>query len=240
MESAEERRRRIKLENEAAERRALEAVAQRRAHLERLEFERSAEARQRAAQAVAAAKEDKKEEKKGEKEKEQQEGGKREQQIAASSKSRSIYDRGFALLHGIGVSKDPAAGAALVKEAAEQGLSEACFLLGECFMLGDGCPVDCNQAAVWFQKAADAGELRAQTALGLLYLYELKDRIQARKFLEVAAKRGDADAARELKGMEEKKTFNVAQSVEEPVKKKFWWDRTHELKELRERQQGIK
>jgi TPR repeat protein len=110
-----------------------------------------------------------------------------------------------------------------------QGLTEAAFLLGECFLLGDGVDADVNAAAEWFEKAALKGETRAQTALGLLCLYELKDRAKARQFLEMAAKRGDADAINELNGMEALSSAKADASVEE--KKRFWWDRTHELNE---------
>lgn len=103
-------------------------------------------------------------------------------------------------------------------------------MIGECFLLGDGVEPDVNAAADWFEKAALKGETRAQTALGLLYLYELKDRAKAKHFFEMAAKKGDADAIQELKGMES--AVKVDANVEEELpKKRFWWDRTHELNE---------
>lgn len=235
-ETAEERRLRIKAENEAAERKARLSVLERQEHLARLEFERSAAAREQAAkimkerthQAAQQAPQDSKQEP-------PQEAPQQELHVAAKKGARALYDNGFSLLNGIGVAKDAKAGLALVIRAAELDLPEAAFLAGECFLLGDGCDADPKQAFVWFEKAAKAGELRAQTALGLLCLYELNDRAQARVYLTMAAKRGDSDAIRELKQLTEvtakQPTLETA-----PEKKKFWWDRTHELNERRKRE----
>jgi TPR repeat protein len=220
----EERRRRIQAENAAAECKARESVEKHQERLARLEFERSSAARGDASrkmqEAIAKAGLERAELANV------REGQPCRSGQAGSNSGVALFERGMSLLNGIGVAKDAFAGAALILEAAEMDVLGAAFVAGEIFLLGDGVETNVHQAFYWFSKAAAAGEVRADTALGLLCLYEFKDFIEAKRYLELAAKKGDADAARELKSLV---TPSCVEENEVP-QKRFWWDRTHELK----------
>jgi len=55
------------------------------------------------------------------------------------------------------------------RKAADQGVAEVQFLLGECYEHGDGVPQDYAEAVKWYRKAADQGDADAQYNLGLCY-----------------------------------------------------------------------
>lgn len=55
-------------------------------------------------------------------------------------------------------------------EAARQGDSSSQFTLGTWYYNGEeGLPKDYSQAVVWYRRAAEQGNVRAQMALGLCY-----------------------------------------------------------------------
>lgn len=47
--------------------------------------------------------------------------------------------------------------------------TEAQFVLGVMYAKGEGVPQDNAQAAQWFRKAAEQGEVKAQGMLGVMY-----------------------------------------------------------------------
>jgi uncharacterized protein len=78
----------------------------------------------------------------------------------------------------------------------------AAYDLGLRLMRGDGVRRNSYEALKWMREAADRGDLRAQTAVGRLYLSGLEemgsDPQEAEKWLGIAAGRGDQDAAKLL------------------------------------------
>jgi hypothetical protein len=65
--------------------------------------------------------------------------------------------------------QDDAQAAVWFRKAAEQGLAEAQFSLGEFYDQGDGVTQDDAQAALWYRKASEQGYAPAQFFLGLDY-----------------------------------------------------------------------
>src|SRR5579872_6138010 len=63
---------------------------------------------------------------------------------------------------------DYASAVAIWRPFAAKGDADAEFNLGQAYRLGRGVPLDLGAAKMWFQKAADAGHLDAETTLGLL------------------------------------------------------------------------
>jgi TPR repeat protein len=90
--------------------------------------------------------------------------------------------------------------AALTSIAAQD--PRAAFDLGMRFLRGDGVRQDGHQAIQWMREAGERGDLRAQAALGRLYLSGLQemgaDPAEAARWLAVAAERGDKESAKLL------------------------------------------
>ncbi|HZU50580.1 MAG TPA: sporulation protein, partial [Sphingomicrobium sp.] len=63
---------------------------------------------------------------------------------------------------------DYSAAVAIWRPLAEHGDADAAFNLGQAYRLGRGVPLDLAMAENWFEKAANAGHLDAETTLGLL------------------------------------------------------------------------
>jgi uncharacterized protein len=78
----------------------------------------------------------------------------------------------------------------------------AAFDLGMRFMRGDGVRMDSYQAIKWLREAGERGDLRAQAALGRLYLTGLQemgsDPAEAERWLSVAAGQGDKESEKLL------------------------------------------
>lgn len=74
----------------------------------------------------------------------------------------------------------------------------AAYDLGLRYFRGDGVRQDSYQALKWMRDAAERGNLKAQTAVGRLYLMGLEemgsDPAEAEKWLSIAAGRGDKEA----------------------------------------------
>ena len=80
------------------------------------------------------------------------------------------------------------------RKAASLNMVVAQLQLGNLYMLGDGIPIDYNQAAEWLKRAAKQGSRRAKCALG--HLYELglgveRNLEMARKLFEDGTQDGD-------------------------------------------------
>ena len=96
-------------------------------------------------------------------------------------------------------STDPAAdqrAAQLVALAERE--PRAAYDLGLRYFRGDGVRQDSHPALTWMRDAAERGHLKAQTAVGRLYLMGLEemgsDPAEAEKWLSMAAARGDKEA----------------------------------------------
>lgn len=83
------------------------------------------------------------------------------------------------------------------KRAAEQGFTEAQFLVGWMYHFGLGARQDVAQARKWYRKAGEQGLVEAQFFLGQMYHYGLgvqQDVAQAVKWYSKAAKQDHAGA----------------------------------------------
>jgi hypothetical protein len=76
---------------------------------------------------------------------------------------------------------------------AESGDADAQFNLGQAYRLGRGVTINLGAAKTWFERAANAGHLDAQTTLGLL-LFQNGDQQQGLKWLRRAADQGEPRA----------------------------------------------
>jgi TPR repeat protein len=78
----------------------------------------------------------------------------------------------------------------------------AAFDLGMRFLRGDGVRQDGYQAIKWLRQAGERGDVRAQAALGRIYLTGMQemgsDPAEAERWLAIAAKSGDKESARLL------------------------------------------
>lgn len=78
----------------------------------------------------------------------------------------------------------------------------AAFDLGMRLMRGDGVRMDSYQAIKWLREAGERSELRAQAALGRIYLTGLQemgsDPAEAERWLSIAAERGDKESEKLL------------------------------------------
>jgi hypothetical protein len=82
---------------------------------------------------------------------------------------------------------------AIWRPLAQKGDADAEFNLGQAYRLGRGVQINLATAKGWFEKAADAGHLDAETTLGLL-LFQNGDQAQGLKWLRRAAEQGEPRA----------------------------------------------
>jgi len=88
-----------------------------------------------------------------------------------------------------------------VRSAAELGNADAQFDLGALYRVGNGVPLDVQEASRWFRRAANQGHTVAQLNLGVLYAYGEgvpKDLVQAHMWLSIAEAKQHKDAKRML------------------------------------------
>ena len=103
-----------------------------------------------------------------------------------------IYEEG-----GVGIEPDLDKAAAWYREAAEQGLADAQFNLGNLYRTGRGVAKDPRRAVVWYLKAAMQGMPTAQFNLALSYdtgVGAAQNHAVAAKWYRRAARQGDAEA----------------------------------------------
>ena len=85
----------------------------------------------------------------------------------------------------------------LLKQLAEEyGSPGFQWAVGDAYFYGRGVQQDYREAAIWFRKAADGGESRAQKFLAIMYAMGWgipKDTMQAYAWANLAAASGDAD-----------------------------------------------
>ena len=88
---------------------------------------------------------------------------------------------------------DYASAVAIWRPLAEKGDADAAFNLGQAYRLGRGVPVSLSAAQTWFERAARAGHLDAQTTLGLL-LFQNGNQTAGIRWLKGAADLGEPRA----------------------------------------------
>lgn len=117
---------------------------------------------------------------------------------SVSAQAQSDFQKGEALMNGIGVEQNLGKAKELLQKAAEQGHTEAQVLLGRLhyYMPGE---VDLEKTRYWWLEAARQGHPRAQYQLAILYL-----------------KRGDADPLEAMAWM------HMAKASGEPRAEQVW------------------
>ncbi len=117
---------------------------------------------------------------------------------SVSAQAQADFQKGEALMNGIGVEQNLAKAKQLLQKAAEQGHTEAQVLLGRLhyYMPGE---VDLEKTRYWWLEAAKQGHPRAQYQLAILYL-----------------KRGDADPLEAMAWM------HMAKASGEPRAEQVW------------------
>ena len=109
---------------------------------------------------------------------------------------------GLALLKGWGCAASPVEGERWLRRAALAGDGEAAALVGDLQAHpNDGTPANDTEALAWYQRAAEAGHVRAMRVLGLAYRAGRgtpPSEQEAATWLERAAAHGDAESAADL------------------------------------------
>ncbi|GAA4007422.1 SPOR domain-containing protein [Sphingomonas humi] len=82
---------------------------------------------------------------------------------------------------------------AIWRPLAAKGQADAAFNLGQAYKLGRGVPADLAEAQRYYEQAAKAGHLEAQTSLGLL-LFQNGNRTAALRWLKAASDSGEPRA----------------------------------------------
>jgi uncharacterized protein len=111
-----------------------------------------------------------------------------------------MYDQGF------GVTRNRDQAAAMYRKAADAGVGQAEYNLGDLYLRGEGVPRDDHTALAWFQKAAAHGYSGAQVMLGSMYAEGIavqKDEASAYMWLWAAELQGDHRGNVKLHALEE-------------------------------------
>lgn len=113
------------------------------------------------------------------------------------------FSLGFLLLYGAGeganaAPADAAAGLPWLEKAAAQGNGPAQYFVGYVYWTGLGVTPDRDKARQWSLRAADRGVIDAQYQAGTILASErgAANAVEAYKWLELAARQGDARAVR--------------------------------------------
>ncbi len=134
---------------------------------------------------------------------------------AEGGAAQAQYALGLAALNGRGVARDPAAAAHWLGLAAENGVPEAQYALARLLFSGAGVPREPFAAVRWMRQAAQNGYLPAQKATGRLFMTGLEemgaDLNEAQTWLSAAAARGDTEARRWLREVEQARAAEAAQ-----------------------------
>lgn len=81
--------------------------------------------------------------------------------------------------------------------AAQRGVPGAQTMLASMYYLGQGMPADPEAARTWYRKAAEQGDAKAQTIMGLM-AQEAGDSREAVRWFRLAAEQGEAGAQSRL------------------------------------------
>ena len=87
------------------------------------------------------------------------------------------------------------------KRSAELGQAEACDMLGDCYLKGDGVKEDAETAVKWFRKAAELGSVAGLYHLGKCYYSGngvKEDNAKAFKWFQMASDNGSIEAKARL------------------------------------------
>ncbi len=121
--------------------------------------------------------------------------------LANSGDAGAQTQLGLAYLDGrYGLRTDPQTGVHWLTAGARNGSSYAATTLGDAYEQGRGTESDHMRAEQWWQKAAAAGDRRAQRRLGEALITDGRSQ-QAREWLGQAADRGDAEAQATLRAL---------------------------------------
>jgi TPR repeat protein len=115
----------------------------------------------------------------------------------------ALLNQGIMTMRGQGVSGDPLAGMALLKQAAERGSVDAQARVAEAYFFGeDGLVAKSeDEAALWAQRAAEAGHAWSQNLVGTMKehgLGQALDLAGALEFYRRSAEQGNAKAQASL------------------------------------------
>ncbi|HKN13700.1 MAG TPA: tetratricopeptide repeat protein [Candidatus Binatus sp.] len=78
--------------------------------------------------------------------------------------------------------------------AAKQGDAEGQLYLGKMYLLGQGVPMDRDEAIKWLKASGDQGNADAQFFLGTIYLLPRKDVARGLMWMRLSAEQGNQDA----------------------------------------------
>lgn len=119
--------------------------------------------------------------------------------LAQSGDAGAQTQLGLAYREGrYGLPMEPQTAMRWLEAGARNGNSYAATALGDAYAQGEGTTADRPQAEQWWQKAATAGDARAQRELGQALVADSKPE-QARTWLRLAADQGDAQAQASLR-----------------------------------------
>ncbi len=128
-------------------------------------------------------------------------------QAADAGDARALWTLGIMYEQGSRVERNPNEAFGLFKAAADAGVPQAKHNLGLMYLTGNSVPADPYQAMVHLRSAAERGVVPAQRTMGLLLAQGLegfpRDPREARRFLSMAAAKGDAIASQELQRVQQ-------------------------------------
>lgn len=107
-----------------------------------------------------------------------------------------------------------------LEKAADNGNTEAMFLLGVCYAQGKKRPQDNTIAARWFHEASKKGHPRAATSLGFLYSRGRGVRLDEKlgyKLISEGQKRGDPAASGLLNMLRQRMSPQMLKEAERMV-----------------------
>lgn len=116
---------------------------------------------------------------------------------AASKSAEALFREGKRLF----MAKDDAGAYTMFLQAAEMGLAEAQYEVGECYAHKRGVEENPAEATAWYRRAAEQGNRDAQFRLGLHYYFGYgvaKNPEEAKKWLSLAAAQGITTARSKL------------------------------------------
>lgn len=132
---------------------------------------------------------------------------------SVSAQAQADFQKGEALMNGIGVESNLAKAKELLQKAAEQGHTEAQVLLGRLhyYMPGE---VDLEKTRYWWLEAARQGHPRAQYQLAILYLKRGDaDPLEAMAWMQLAKANGEPRAEQVWPKMQEQFEVDSAKLV---------------------------
>ena len=110
------------------------------------------------------------------------------------------------------------------RKAAEQGHTQAQFLLAFMYVHGRGVTQDDAEAVKWYRKAAEQGHDNAQFNLGAMYAKGrgiLQDNVQAYAWLNIAAAQGLAPATEARDFVAQRMTYEDRESAQR-LAQQYW------------------